>query len=145
MPKNYKAKTDRRNRSTKPQSLPVKFKPGFLSTLDGRTDLAKALRSNYDAVLADVGGREEVGHVKNALLERFVYLEAILQTIEAEMVSGQTPAAEALGRWIQAVNSLTGLAKTLGIERKTRQMPWLAADPAPQPVIPQPIEQGVSA
>jgi hypothetical protein len=113
----YRPKTDRKNNHRKPTELPAKFKVGFLSTLDRRTDLAKALRTNRDQIVSDLGGLDEIGHVKNALIERFVWLEAILQSLEQEMASGQI---DKLGVWIQAVNSLSGLAKTLGIERKER-------------------------
>ena len=41
MPKTYQPKTDRKNRSTKPQVIPQQFKAGFFASLDGRTDLAK--------------------------------------------------------------------------------------------------------
>jgi hypothetical protein len=115
----------RTNRKTKPQSLPDKFKSGFLEALDGRTDLAKCLRANYDAIVADVGGRDDVGHVKAALVERFVWLEAILQTLEHEMAHGKIDRGEALGKWIQAVNALSGLAKVLGVDRKVQSRPWL--------------------
>ena len=54
--------------------------------------------------------------MKNVLVERFVWLQAILESLEQEMAKGQV---DKLGVWIQAVNSLSGLAKTLGIERKT--------------------------
>jgi hypothetical protein len=127
MTKPYVHKTDRRNCSHKPQTLPVTFQAGFLSTLDGRTDLAKALRANYATIVEDIGGQAEVGHVKSALVERFVWLEAILQTLEHEMAHGEIDKGEALGRWIQAVNSLAGLARTLGVERRNKSMPWLAA------------------
>src|SRR4051794_27760251 len=99
MPRNYVPKTDRKNASHKPQVLPVRFRAGFLAELDGRTDLAKALRANYEAIVEDVGGRDDVGHVKAALVERFVWLEAILQTIEHEMAQGKIDKGEALGRW----------------------------------------------
>lgn len=71
-----------------------------------------------------MGGDEEVGHVKGVLIERFVWLEAILQTIEHEMATGAINKGDALGRWIQAVNSLSGLAKVLGVERKGMKTPW---------------------
>ena len=109
----------RTNRKTMPQDLPVKFHAGFLAELDGRTELARALRADYDAIVSDVGGAEEIGHVKSALIERFVWLEAILRGIEQDLVNG-THKADVLGKWIQAVNSLSGLAKVLGIERKMR-------------------------
>ncbi|QDT56276.1 hypothetical protein Pan44_43290 [Caulifigura coniformis] len=113
------------NLKHKDQTVPAKFKPGFLSALDGRTDLAKALRANYEELVADLGGPDELGRVKRALVERFVWLEAILQTIEHELVSGEIDRNEALGRWVQAVNSLSGLAKCLGIEKKLGNAPWL--------------------
>jgi hypothetical protein len=117
MPKDYKRKTDRPYTNGKPQELPVKFKAGFLAALDGRTDLAKTLRSNYDRIVEELGGRAESGHVKSALIERFCWLEAILQGIESDMANGKVDRAESLGRWIQAVNSLSGLAKVLGVDR----------------------------
>jgi hypothetical protein len=123
------SKGTRVNKKHKPQALPQKFKAGFLAQLDGRTDLARALRSNYDALVNDIGGKDEVGHVKKALAERFVWLEAILQTIEFELGNGELDRQKALGVWIQAVNSLTGLAKTLGIERKASERPWLQDTP----------------
>jgi hypothetical protein len=126
MPRTYARKTDRRNGSHKPQDVPATFKPGFLSTLDGRTEVAKALRQNFDEIVSDIGGLDGVGHVKRALIERFVWLEAILQTIEHELVHGQINKAEALGRWVQAVNSLSGLAKVLGVEKKLTERPWIA-------------------
>lgn len=127
MPKTYMPKTGRKNASTKPQTVPAKFKSGFLSTLDKRTDLAKALRQNYEAIVADIGGRDDIGHVKSSLIERFVWLEAILQSIEHEMVAGEISKSEAIGKWIQAVNSLSGLAKVLGVERTVRNA-WHVLD-----------------
>lgn len=138
MPKTYVSKTGRRNESYKPQSLPTRFRAGFLAELDGRTDVAKALRANYQAIVADVGGIDDVSHVKAALIERFVWLEAILQTIEHELVTGAIDKGEALGRWIQAVNSLSGLAKVLGVERKMSTRPWLG--PAQPTVTSSPSE-----
>lgn len=123
MPRNYVRKTDRKNQSDK-QALPIKFKVGFLESLDKRTDLAKALRADYESIVADIGGRDDVGSVKSALVERFVWLRVILETLEHELAHGLTDKSEALGKWIQAVNALSGLGKVLGVERKARQMPW---------------------
>lgn len=129
MPQKYVPKTDRKNKSHKVVALPAVFTKGFLADLDGRTDLAKALRANADQIVTDVGGREEVSRVKGALIERFVWLEAILQTLEHEMAQGKIEKSDALGKWIQAVNSLSGLAKVLGVERKSRSMPWNVVHP----------------
>ena len=117
-------KREKYEATKKPQTIPAKFKVGFLSSMDGRTDTAKALRANYEELVADIGGPDELGRVKRVLVERFVWLEAILQSIEHELVSGQIDKGEALGRWIQAVAVLTGLAKVLGVERKAAARPW---------------------
>lgn len=119
-------------RKPKATALPEKFSTGFLARIDGRTEVARALRANYDAIVADIGGSDEVGHVKAALIERFVWLEGILQTLEHEMSTGTTDRNEAIGRWIAAVNSLTGLAKTLGVQRKGSSKPWASLEINPQ-------------
>lgn len=119
----------RTNAKHKPENLPVKFQAGFLSTLDGRTELARALRANRQAIVEDIGGEADLSHIKSALVERFVWLEGILQTIEHEMASGRIDKSEALGRWIQGLNAMSGLAKALGVERKAAARPWeLIAD-----------------
>ncbi len=151
-----KSKGTRTNAKTKLHSLegkaPSDFKVGFLQALDGRTDLAKALRANYDAVVEDVGGSEEVGHVKSALVERFCWLEAILQKIEHDIAHGKV---DQLGTWIQATNSLSGLARVLGVDRQARARfyiatPLTAAEPVePQAPAPsngqQPVAEAASA
>jgi len=123
------SKGTRTNKNTKPSTLPAKFRSGFLAEMDKRTELARALRDNYAAIVDDIGGPSEVGHVKASLIERFCWLEAVLQTLEHEMATGQIEKSEALGKWIQAVNSLSGLAKVLGVDRKLASRPWLAPTP----------------
>ncbi len=120
MPRKYQAKTSRKNGSHKPTTLPKKFQPGFLSTLDGRTDLARALKSNRDAIVSDLGGPEEMSHIKFGLVERVVWLQAVLETLEHDMATGTVDRDKALGQWIQAGNSWLGFCRTLGIERKQR-------------------------
>jgi hypothetical protein len=63
--------------SHKPQILPQRFVKGFLANIDRRTDLARTLRKNYDQIVKDLGGKAEVGFIRNALIERFVWLDAI--------------------------------------------------------------------
>lgn len=128
MPRSPKPKTSRKcpPGKNKALALPPKFKTGFLTSLDGRTDLAKALRQNFDAIVEDVGGANELSHVKRALVERFVWLEGILQTLEHDIVaSDPTVRGEIVAKWIQGVNSLSGLAKVLGTDRRTVVRPWL--------------------
>ena len=116
MPRKYQPKTDPEERPSEADDAAGQVQ-GRLPVAARRPDRPRqGVRSNRDAIVSDVGGPDEVGHVKNALVERFVWLQAILESLEQEMAKGQV---DKLGVWIQAVNSLSGLAKTLGIERKT--------------------------
>jgi len=115
--------------SPKQASLPKKYRAGFLTSLDGRTELSRALRERYDSIATDLGGIEELSAIKSSLLERFVWLEATLSNLEAELCKIDDPksASETLSRWIQGCNSLLGIAKTLGIERQMQRAPWMTA------------------
>ena len=121
MATNYKKKTKRQYRRNKLQTLPDKFQAGFLSTLDGRTELARALRDNCRAILSDIAADEPVSHIKAVLIERFCWLEMFLRTLEHEMATGLVDNRESIGRWIQGINSLCGLAKVLGVEHRSSQ------------------------
>src|SRR5262245_20968242 len=88
MPKPYKRTTGRTYRYTKKSAVPKTFKIGFLSTMDERCQVTRTLRANYATIVNDVGGSQEIGHIKAALIQRFVWVEATLQTIEHEMVTG---------------------------------------------------------
>ncbi len=92
-------------------TLPQKYEPGFLRDMDRRTDIAKRLYAAYDAIVDDVGGTEELSHAKLALIERFVFLEAVIQTWETRIATNPKGTAKLLSRWIQAVNSLSRAGK----------------------------------
>ena len=72
----------------------------------------------------DLGGEDALTHVKAALVERFVFLEAVLQKLEADIATAANGnPADLLGKWIQGVNSLQGLAQRIGLARTARQSP----------------------
>lgn len=103
-------------------TLPERYSKGFLDKLDGRIEIARELKAAYEEVTSDLGGVDSLSHVKRALVGRFVWLTAILRGIEkqiAEADEGQ--AGELLGKWVQGLNSLTGLARAIGMDRKARK------------------------
>lgn len=102
------------------RSLPGKYTPGFLRQMDRRTELSERLRVAFDNITTDAGGADDLAHVKLALVERFVFLEAMLSTLENEIVNSTdtTNQAELVGRWTAAVNTLVGLSKAIGLDRK---------------------------
>jgi hypothetical protein len=102
------------------RELPAKYEPGFLKDMDQRTGIAIRLNAAFDAIVDDCGGADSLPHTKLALVERFVFLEAILQSIEQKIAEGAKDSGDLIGKWTAAVNSMQGLAKLIGLERVTR-------------------------
>ncbi len=99
----------------KPKTMPARYRPGFMSRMDGREVVTQALQAAYDSILDDLG-EEEPSFLKCQLVERCCFLAWKLREIETGMILGKQ-SDEQLGRWIQMVNSLVGLSKTLGITK----------------------------
>ena len=99
------------------KTLPAKFEPGFPRDFDRRTEIYQRLNTTYETIVDDAGGADQLSHTRLALVERFVFLEATLQTWEREIATDPKAAEHLVSRWIQAVNSLQGLAKAIGLER----------------------------
>jgi hypothetical protein len=110
----------------KTKKLPAKYKPGFLREFDRRTKLYPILNEAYQEVMSDMGGEESLSHVQICLAERFVFLEFVLRGIELKIAQYPKKSHVLIGRWIQGLNSLSGLAKTIGLKRKARQITDLA-------------------
>jgi hypothetical protein len=104
-------------RAEKLTTLPAKYEPGFLRRMDRRTEISQRLQAAYDTVVRDCGGFRLCSHVKLALIERFIFLEAMLQSWELMIVQNPKAASELIGRWVQASNAIQGLAVKIGIER----------------------------
>ena len=104
------------------ETLPAEFKPKFLDHLDGRTQAARMLRRRLAELQADLGGEEQLSYAKRALCRRVIWLESFLETQEAKAAEG---GEVNIGQQVQAINSLVGLLKALGLERRAREVPDL--------------------
>jgi hypothetical protein len=98
------------------KDLPEKYQRGFLVRMDAREVLTRQLQAAYIAIVEDTGGPDAQTHLRLALVERAVFLEFQLQKWERELLAGKAP-ADTISRWIQAINAMLGLAKTLGLNR----------------------------
>jgi hypothetical protein len=115
-----KAKKHRKRR--KPIEVPKKFKGNFLATLDGRWKRVRVLQEAFDEIVADTDS-EAGSHIKRALIMRFVWLEAVLTAIEGQFIrADEEKAGELLAKWVQALNSMIGLSRQLGLERRARKI-----------------------
>ncbi len=100
----------------KGKTVPARFEPGFMKRLDGRMELVKGLQKAYEDIVEDCGGADDQTHLRLALIERAVFLEFWLRQIERKVLTGEAK-DDAISRWIQGTNSLTGLSKTLGLTK----------------------------
>jgi hypothetical protein len=103
------------------KNLPAKYVVGFMDDVDSRTQLGKRLSIAFNSIVSDCGGLENLSYCKRALVERFAYLEEFLRRIEEKLAQDPVKQSGLLGKWVQAVNSMTGLARTLGLGDKSKQ------------------------
>lgn len=135
------SKGTRTNKQHKPVGLPKKFQPGFLAVMDKRGVLYPPMEAMYEAIVQDLGGKRDVSEIKGVLIEKFVWQSTLLQVDEARIsiiLQKKEPTEEDFcelhkirGSYTQAMNALSGLAKTLGIERRINGKPWLNPDSEP--------------
>jgi hypothetical protein len=71
----------------------------------------------------DLGGRDQLSYQQRSLTKRAIWMEAIIEQQEIALSKGEEVDQ---GKLTQAVNSLIGLLKTLGLERRAKDVPSLA-------------------
>lgn len=98
-------------------TIPDKYSPGFAERLDKRTNIAKAICGRIEAIETDMGGTDSLSHARRSLVRRVVWLEAIIEHSEQKLAAGE---GIDLGGHTQAINSLLGLYRLLGLERRPR-------------------------
>jgi hypothetical protein len=107
-------------RSPKPlATIPDRYSPDFADRLDGRTTIAKAIRERIEAIETDMGGADGLSHARRSLVRRVVWLEAIIEHSEQKLAAGE---GIDLGGHTQAINSLLGLYRLIGLERRARSV-----------------------
>lgn len=102
--------------------VPSSYSEDWLEQLDGRTRVARILRERMTTLSTDLGGWDTLSYQRRSLVKRCIHMEAIVEQQEAALASGKDVD---LGKLTQSVNSLIGLLKTLGLERKAREIPDL--------------------
>ena len=99
--------------------LPDTYRAGWLDKLDKRTKVARVIMQRIAALTSDAGGADSLSHAKLSLIRRAAFLEAICESHELQLASGQEIN---VGAYTQSLNSLLGLYRLLGIERVARSV-----------------------
>lgn len=108
---------------SKLDAIPERFKAGYLDKLDGRTAIAVDMRARWQELTDDLGGADRLSYAQRSLVERALWLEHFVATQERILADGNDADT---GRMTQATNSLLGLYRTLGLERRARDVTSLS-------------------
>lgn len=120
-----------RGKSTKLMAtLPDNYSSNWLGKLDKRTKVAQAVLKRIAALEADAGGAESLTAARRSLIRHAAWLDAIVDSHELRLAAGE---ALDVGAYTQALNSLLGLFRMLGLERKAKTVRDLAAIRAGRP------------
>ena len=95
--------------------VPNSFTPKFIEDLDHRYGIAKVLRQRYEVLCDDCQANSTQ---RDMLARRAVFMGVCLETQEHEAIeTGELD----VGKYTQMVNSLIGLLRTLGLEKKVKK------------------------
>ena len=112
-----------RGKSTKLlTTLPDDYSADWLTKLDKRTKVAKAVVARIEELESDAGGAESLSTVRRSLIRHAAWLDAIVESHELRLAAGQEVNT---GAYTQSLNSLLGLYRLIGLERRTRKVAGL--------------------
>ena len=103
--------------------LPQRYSADWIEKLDGRTTLAKVVQSRLAELQADLGGPGALSYQERSLTRRAVWLEALIESREAALARGEEIEE---GAHTQSINSLMGVWKALGLQRRAKDVTDLA-------------------
>lgn len=105
------------SKATRPADV-AKFEPGWLGSVDRRTSMYMALRARLSELHTDLGGAENLSVQRHMICERVVFIEMQVRDMETRALNGDREVD--FGRYGFLSNVLTGLLKTLGLDRQTK-------------------------
>lgn len=98
-------------------TIPAQFKPRFWEDSDRRCAVVKTIQRRYQLLKSHAGGDESFQ--RDLLCQRVAFISIILETQEVKAAEGGDLE---LGVYTQATNALTGLLKTLGLEKRIKSV-----------------------
>lgn len=98
-------------------SIPQEYSPDFMSRLDKRTVLGKAVNELHASLIEHVGGDGQVTVPLRSIVNRYTWSEMILQGMECRAAAGEELD---VGSWTQMTNTQLGLARLLGLNRRSK-------------------------
>lgn len=128
-----------RGKSTKLlTTLPDSYSADWLAKLDKRTKVARAVLARIGELESDAGGADTLSAARRSLIRHAAWLDAIVESYEMKLASGEQID---VGGHTQALNSLLGLFRLLGLERNARRGPTLREVMDATPDEPEPTDE----
>lgn len=130
-----------KGKGTKPRQVAKRFRPTFLSDLDGRYPVVRGLKQRLACYLADLGGTANLSTMEATVVKRIVHLEHLVEQKESAIIRGT---ATDITEYIASVNCLSGLLTKIGLRRRARQLPTLEeyVSSKSEPSAPSPPQSG---
>lgn len=104
----------------KTQEVPNKYSETFIEGIDQRLGVVKELRHRLNTLMVDLGGTEVLSYQQKSLCRRAIFVETMLEQVEKKLAHGETEGNLAV--YAQGLNSLIGLYRALGYERKSKEV-----------------------
>lgn len=98
-------------------TLPDNYSADWLQRLDKRTKIARAVLGRIADLESDAGGAPALSAARRSLIRHAAWLDAIIDSHELRLAAGEQLD---VGAYTQALNSLLGLFRLIGLERKAR-------------------------
>lgn len=127
-----------KGQGTKPREVARRFRPTFLSDLDGRYPVVRGLKYRYACYTSDLGGTANLSHMEQTAVKRIVHLEHLVEQKESSLIRGD---AIDINEYLHTVTCLSSLLSKIGFKRRAKIVSLkeiFNQPPAPQTQEPQP-------
>ena len=109
-----------RGKSTKLlATLPETYSSDWLARLDKRTKVARAVLARVTELESDAGGADALSAARRSLIRHAAWLDALVESYEMKLAAGE---AIDVGAFTQSLNSLLGLLRLIGLERRQKKV-----------------------
>src|SRR5215472_2092246 len=123
-------------KSEKPSEVSKRYRENFLDAMDGRAEVTRTLHERLSALIADLGGLDNLSYQERSLCKRIIHLERLIEKDELTLAHNGP-----IDRYAHfaALNSLSSLFGKLGLKRRARNISlkdYLSTKPEPDPARP---------
>lgn len=99
-------------------TLPSTYTADWVGRLDKRTVVARAVLQRIAELESDAGGAEALSTARRSLIRHAAWLDAMVESYEMRLAAGEEVDA---GGLTQSLNSLLGLYRLIGLERRAKK------------------------